>query len=71
MAVFETIIINKELRKVVRHAKSLPEIGTYFRRAKMLYVQEQALRRVVGGITAIDEMIRVLTGSKSKAKTKQ
>jgi len=71
MAVFETIIINKDLRKVVRHAKSLPEIGTHFRRAKMLYVQEQALRRVVGGITAIDEMIRVLSASKSKGKTKQ
>jgi len=70
-AVFETIIINKELRKVVRHAKSLPEIGTYFRRAKMLYIQEQALRKVIAGITAIDEMIRVLSASKSKAKAKQ
>jgi len=69
-AVFETIIINKELRKVVRHAKSLPEIGTYFRRAKMLYVQEQTLRKVVAGITAIDEMIRVLAASKSKSKGK-
>lgn len=70
-AVFETIIINKELSKVVRHAKSLPEIGTHFRRAKMLYIQEQALRKVVAGITAIDEMIRVLSGSKSKAKARQ
>jgi len=69
-AVFETIIINKELRKVVRHAKSLPEIGTYFRRAKMLYIQEQTLRKVVAGITAIDEMIRVLSTSKSKSKGK-
>ena len=70
-AVFETIIISKELRKVVRHAKSLPEIGTHFRRAKMLYIQEQALRKVIAGITAIDEMIRVLSASKSKSKAKQ
>jgi type II secretory ATPase GspE/PulE/Tfp pilus assembly ATPase PilB-like protein len=72
-AVFETIIITPELRKIVRHAKSLPEIGTNFRRAKMLYVQEQALRKVIAGITTIDEMIRVLSAtkaSKSKGKSK-
>jgi len=68
-AVFETIFIDDELRKVVKHAKSLPEIGTHFRRAKMLYIQEQALRKVIAGITAIDEMIRVLAASKPK-KTK-
>lgn len=68
--VFETIVINQELRKVVRHAKSLPEIGTHFRRSKMLYLQEQALRKVIAGITAINEMIRVLAASKSKAKAK-
>jgi type II secretory ATPase GspE/PulE/Tfp pilus assembly ATPase PilB-like protein len=69
-AVFETIMITPELRKVVRHAKSLPEIGANFRRAKMLYVQEQALRKVIAGITTVDEMIRVLSASKSKSKSK-
>ena len=69
-AVFEMIIIGKELRKVIRHAKSLPEIATNFRRAKMLYIQEQALRRVITGDTAINEMIRVLAASKSKQKAK-
>jgi type II secretory ATPase GspE/PulE/Tfp pilus assembly ATPase PilB-like protein len=66
--VFETVIIDKELRKAVRSSKSLPEIGTHFRRAKMLHIQEQALRKVIAGITAIEEMIRVLSTSKSKAK---
>ncbi len=70
MAVFEMIIVNKELRKVIRRAKSLPEIGTNFRRAKMLYIQEQALRRVITGETAINEMIRVLAAAKPKQKTK-
>ncbi|MHC4742576.1 MAG: GspE/PulE family protein [Planctomycetota bacterium] len=69
-AVFETIMITPELKKVVRNAKSLPEIGTNFRRAKMLYIQEQALRKVMAGITAIDEMIRVLSASKPKGKVK-
>ncbi len=64
--VFEMIIINDDLRKIVRDAKSLPEIGTHFRRAKMLYLQEQALRKVIAGITDINEMIRVLSSSKGK-----
>jgi type II secretory ATPase GspE/PulE/Tfp pilus assembly ATPase PilB-like protein len=64
--VFEIITMNDELRKVVRKSKSLPEIGTQFRRAKMLYLQEQALRKVIGGTVAINEMIRVLSASKAK-----
>ena len=64
--VFEIITINNELRKVIKQSKSLPEIGTQFRRAKMLYLQEQALRKVISGTTAINEMIRVLSASKTK-----
>ena len=64
--VFELITINDELRKVLMKSKSLPEIGTQFRRAKMLYLQEQALRKVIAGKMAINEMIRVLSASKTK-----
>ena len=66
--VFEIITMNDELRKVVRQSKSLPEIGTHFRRAKMLYLQEQALRKVISGAVAINEMIRVLSASKPKTQ---
>ncbi|MBA7700500.1 putative type II secretion system protein HxcR [subsurface metagenome] len=68
MGVFEIIMINDELRKAIRQSKSLSEISTQFRRAKMLYLQEQVLRRVVGGTTAINEMVRVLAKSKKKTK---
>ena len=65
----EVDILNAELRKAVRQSKSLSEISTQFRRAKMLYLQEQALRKVVAGTTAINEMVRVLSTSKGeKAK---
>jgi len=37
-----------------------------FRRAKMLYLQEQALRKVMSGATAINEMVRVLAASKKQ-----
>ena len=68
MGVFEIIMINDELRNAMRQSKSLSEISTQFRRAKMLYLQEQALRRVVGGTTAINEMVRVLAKSKKNMK---
>jgi type IV pilus assembly protein PilB len=67
--VFEIIAMNDELRRVINKSKSLPEIGSQFRRAKMLYLQEQALRKVITGMVAINEMIRVLSASKTK-KTK-
>jgi type II secretory ATPase GspE/PulE/Tfp pilus assembly ATPase PilB-like protein len=67
--VFEIIAINNELRETIIQAKSLSEIGSQFRATKMLYLQEQALRKVIGGSTAINEMIRVLS-SPAKQKTK-
>lgn len=66
MGIFEIITLSNELRKAITQTKSLPEIGMQFRRAKMLYLQEQALRRVISGTVAINEMIRVLSASKTK-----
>ncbi|GAI03808.1 unnamed protein product, partial [marine sediment metagenome] len=67
--VFEIITINNQLRKTIIQSKSLAEIGSQFRGAKMLYLQEQALRKVISGTTAVNEMIRVLTvPKKQKAK---
>ncbi|MDD5063344.1 MAG: ATPase, T2SS/T4P/T4SS family [Phycisphaerae bacterium] len=70
MGVFEIIMMNDELRNVIKQSKSLSEISTAFRRAKMLYLQQQALRRVIAGTTAIDEMIRVLAASEKSKTTK-
>lgn len=64
MGVFEMIVLNEELKKAVKTVKQLPELGMQFRKAKMLYLQEQALRRVITGTTAINEMIRVLASGK-------
>ena len=70
MCVFEIITINDRLRSAIRQSKSLSEIGVQFRRAKMLYLQEQALRKVIDGTTAINEMVRTLSRPK-KQKTKK
>lgn len=69
--VFELVTLNDELRKIIHRSKSLPEISTQFRRAKMLYLQEQALRKVIAGSAAINEMIRVLSTSKPKKQNQQ
>ncbi len=70
IAVFEMIIMNQNLKESIEKAKSLPEIDSHLRGAKMLYLQEQALRRVLDGTLAINEMIRVLSGDK-KAQSKR
>ncbi len=70
MGIFEIIIIDDELKKAIRQSKSLAEIRTQFRRAKMLYLQEQALKKVVDGTTAINEMVRVFSATK-KQKTEK
>ena len=56
--VFETIMITDQLRDAIKQSKTLAEIGSQFRRAKMLYLQEQALRKVAEGITSVNEVIR-------------
>jgi len=68
-SVFEMVTLTDELRKAIRQVKQLPELGMHFRRAKMLYLQEQALRKVIAGKTAINEMLRVLSSSKRQNRS--
>ncbi len=70
-AVFETVILNDELRNIIKQSKSLPEIGTQFRRAKMPYLQEQALRKVISGVSSVNEMIRAIFPPKGKTTAPQ
>jgi type II secretory ATPase GspE/PulE/Tfp pilus assembly ATPase PilB-like protein len=67
MGVFEIIRINDQLRRSILSLK-LPEIARQFRNAKMLYLQEQMLKRVLAGTTSINEMIRVLSRQKGEGK---
>ena len=67
MAVFELIGINSELAKVIQ-TQPAQEIAKQFRRAKMLYLQEQTLRKVISGTTTINEMIRILKPKSEKVK---
>ncbi|MBN2455113.1 MAG: Flp pilus assembly complex ATPase component TadA [Sedimentisphaerales bacterium] len=68
MAIFEIIMINDQLREVIKQSKSLADVGTQFRRAKMVYLQETALQKVIAGTTCINEMVRVLSRKKDQRK---
>jgi type II secretory ATPase GspE/PulE/Tfp pilus assembly ATPase PilB-like protein len=67
MGVFEIIRINDQLRRSILSLK-LPEIARQFRNAKMLYLQEQMLKRVLAGTTSVHEMVRVLSKQKGEGK---
>ncbi|HOK95839.1 MAG TPA: ATPase, T2SS/T4P/T4SS family [Anaerohalosphaeraceae bacterium] len=58
VGLFETIRITPELRDAIRKAKTVQEITTAFRRAGMLYMQEQSIKKVSESITSINEVIR-------------
>ncbi len=69
-SIFEMILADDALKKVLRESKSLSEINAQFRRSKMLYLQEQALKRILAGDTSINEMVRVFSASKTKKQQK-
>ena len=58
IGLFETIRLNAALKEVVRTAKSVNEITAAFRKAGMLYMQEQSIKKVSAGTTSINEIIR-------------
>lgn len=70
--VFEVITIDDQLRDAMKQTKSIQDIAKLFRIAKMLYMQQQALQKVIDGTTAINEVIRALSaGPKRKPKAKK
>ena len=69
-AIFETVVLDDELKEVIRQAQSLQEISSRFRRAGMLYLQEESIKKVAKGITSINEVIRMFS-SKAKPRKKR
>lgn len=68
-ALFETIVVDDKLRQALKQCSNIQEMAVQLRRAKMLYLQEQAIRRVVEGKTAINEVIREFSPPKPAAGT--
>lgn len=66
--IFEVIILDPQIKQLLLQAKTVNDIAVIFRRAKMLYLQEQAIRKVADGVTSINEAIRTLSGPQENAK---
>jgi len=59
IAAFELLEATEDVRRLVASGGSLSQIRSACRKNKMLYLQEQALRKVIEGVTSIQEVIRV------------
>ncbi|MBN1788127.1 MAG: Flp pilus assembly complex ATPase component TadA [Sedimentisphaerales bacterium] len=69
-AIFESIILDNETRKLLKQAKSTADIANILRHARMLYLQDQAIRKVAAGQTSINEVVRALSGQQNAARRK-
>lgn len=67
--IFETIVINDELREALKKVNTIQEINGLFRKAGMFTIQERSIRKVMKGITSINEVIREFTTDKPKKKS--
>jgi type II secretory ATPase GspE/PulE/Tfp pilus assembly ATPase PilB-like protein len=64
-AAFELLEVTDAVRELAGAASpSLDQIKTACRKNKMLYLQEQALRKVIEGLTSIEEVVRVFKPKK-------
>jgi len=68
VGIFEMILLNNKLKQAMLKAKSMQEIDSVFRGAKMLYLQEQGLNKVIAGTSSVNEMIRALSAQASNVK---
>jgi len=66
--VFESFVLDEKSRKVLRRAKSMQEVANQFRRAGLIYMQEQSIKRVAVGLTSINEIIRELADNKPEKR---
>ncbi len=63
---FELLEMTDEIRELVVQGAPLSKIKAACRKNKMLYLQEQCLRKVIKGITSVEEVIRVTSKTNKK-----
>jgi type II secretory ATPase GspE/PulE/Tfp pilus assembly ATPase PilB-like protein len=63
-AAFELLKLNDEIRKLIIDGATVAQIRAACRKNDMLYLQEQALRKVIEGLTSIEEVVRVFKPKK-------
>ena len=58
-AAFELLELTDDIRELIVRDGSLSQIKSACRKNKMLYLQEQSLRKVIAGVTSIEDVVRV------------
>ena len=56
---FEVLMITEEIRELIRQDAGISQIRSAFRKKRLLYLQEQALRRVIEGPSSVNEVVRI------------
>ena len=59
VAAFEILIMTDQIRKLVSEDAGISQIKSAYRKERMLYLQEQGLRRVIEGLTSVSEVVRI------------
>jgi len=67
VGVFDLLVIDQELRQVIRSASTIAEVAAFAKRKGGLGLQAQAMHKVLDGTTSIQEVVRVLKGSPAGA----
>jgi type II secretory ATPase GspE/PulE/Tfp pilus assembly ATPase PilB-like protein len=64
---FELLEVTDDIRQLVAEGGTLSQLRAAARKNKMLYLQEQLLRKVIGGVTSVQEIIRVQQQGQKKS----
>jgi type II secretory ATPase GspE/PulE/Tfp pilus assembly ATPase PilB-like protein len=59
---FELLVMTDALRQMVLSGSPLKDIQTEARKDKMAYLHEQILKKVIDGVTSVQELMRVMQG---------
>jgi len=75
--IYETIVIDDELREMLKASKTMKDVARAFARANVVTIQDRALQKVIAGVTSINEVVNELAPKaaakpavKKKAATK-
>ncbi len=65
-AVFELLEMTDEIRSLITEGATVAQIRAACRKNKMLYLQEQAMKKVIDGTTSVQEVIRITQQARKK-----
>jgi hypothetical protein len=60
VGLFELLVVDDPMRELIRNGQPVNNIRAQARKGNMLYLQEVGVQKVIQGVTAMNEMLRVL-----------